>query len=206
MKTKRAVSDEPIYLTEAFFENLYLQFTSVHYPYTVLKEFRVRDAALCCLLTLSGVRASEASMLKSKQFVILEDRILMLNVKTLKRGLIRKKITFPKIGILKEFTLSFQNWLEVVPDPNSFIFPHGSSFGISWKQSISRSRIERIVKLKTGMFPHYLRGVHETFYGEKVFMGNAWKLKKHMGLKRVESTAPYVQVDLEKDAEENLFK
>ena len=213
MKKKRAVSDEPIHidakfpgLTKKFFDDLHLQFISRHYPYKVLKQFKTRDIAVCSTLTLSGVRASELSLLKKKQFINLKDRILLLNVKTLKNGLPRPKIVFPKRGVLKEFTLSVAGWLENVPEDDSYVFAHGSSFGVSWGRSITRSRILSIVALKTGKFPHYLRGVHETYYGEIIFGGNAWKLKKHMGLKRLDSTAPYVQVDLEADAEENLFK
>ena len=202
---KRSVSSEPINISKQFFEQLYLQFVSKHYPYKVLTELKERDSALCCLLVLSGVRASETK-LKRKQFRELEDRIVLRNVKTLKRGDIRYNIVFPKSGILKEFTLCLKRWLDQVPEPDNYIIPHGSSFGISWNKSLSRKRIERIVSLKTGKFPHWLRGVHETYYGEVIFRGNAWKLTSHMGLKRVESTKPYVQSSYTEDIEERLFK
>ena len=206
MKKKRAVSDEPIYLTKQFFEQLYLQFTSRHYDYKELKQLKDRDSALCCLLVLAGVRATEVSLLKRKQFKILENKILLLNVKTEKGGDMRPRIEFTKTGALKEFTFCFENWLRQVPSEEAHVFPHGSSFGLSWDSSITRSRVFAIVQLKTGKFPHYLRGVHETYYGETIFEGDAWRLANHMGLKRLDSTRPYVQVRHNKDIEERLHK
>ena len=205
IKIKRAVSDEPIYLTKDFFNQLYLQFVSRHYPYKVLTEFKDRDIAICSTLVLSGVRASELK-LKKKQFVNLEDRILLLNVKTEKHGDMRPQTVFPKSGILKEFTLTVADWLEQVPENDSYVFPSGTAFGVCWGQPLGRRRVFEIIKLKTGNFPHWLRGVHETYYGEVVFKGNAWKLARHMGLKRLDSTTPYVQSSYTEDIEERLFK
>lgn len=204
-KTKRAVSDEPIYLTKEFFVQLYLQFISKHYPYKILNQFKDRDIALCSTLTLSGIRASEAK-LKRKQFVILEDRILLLNVKTEKGGDMRPQIVFPKSGLLKEFSLSVERWIKQIENPEYYVFPSGTCFGVKWNHALSRWRIERIIKLKTGKFPHWLRGVHETYYGEYIFKGNAWKLARHMGLKRLDSTKPYVQSSFIEDIETRLFK
>lgn len=212
MRKKRAVSDEPIQinadhptLTKQFFEQLHLQIISRHYDYKVIKELKQRDTALCCLLVLAGIRAKETA-LKRKQFIDLDDRILLMNVKTVKRGDMRKQIDFPKEHpMLREFTLSFKTWLDMIPDKEAYVFPHASSFGVSWHKPLSRYRIERIVRLKTGKFPHWLRGVHETFYGEIVFKGNAWKLKKHMGLRRLESTVPYVEAPYRESVEQELY-
>lgn len=176
-----------------------------HYPYKTLTQLKTRDVALCSTILLSGVRASEAA-LKRKQFIDLEDRIVLLNVKTKKRGNMRHEIIFPKSGLLKEFTVNVSNWLRQIPDEESFVFPHGSYCGISWNIPLHRNRIRAIVTFKTGKFPHWLRGVHETYYGEHVFEGNAWKLAEHMGLKRLDSTRPYVQSNIRKSIEERLFK
>jgi len=205
VKSKRSVSDEPILITPKFFEQLYMQFTNKHFKYKTIFEFKQRDSALCSCSVLAGTRATETAHLKKKQFKDLDDRILLLNVKTQKRGYMRPRITFPKTGVLKEFTLNFAEWLSQVRDEESYVFPHGSSFGISWDKPLSRYRIERIVKIKTGKFPHWLRGVHETYYGNIIFKGNAWKLADHMGLKRLDSTKPYVQSSFTEDIEARLF-
>lgn len=210
---KRSVVDEPILIdknfpeqTRQFLEQLYLNFTCRHWTYKIVNQLKIRDSALAAALTLSGVRANE-TQLKKKQVVNLEDRILLLNVKTQKRGYIRPKIVFPKTGMLAEFTKIFEQWLQMIPDNSeAYLFPHASSFGVSWNKPLSRYRVERLINLKTGNFPHWLRGVHETFYSEFIFGGNAYKLQKHMGLKRLESTKPYVQSVFEEDIEQNLFK
>ena len=93
---KRSVSDEPIYLTKEFFNQLYLKFISKHWPYTKIFDFKKRDIALCSVLVLSGIRASE-TILKKKQFINLKNRIVLLNVKTLKGGDMRPRIIFSKL-------------------------------------------------------------------------------------------------------------
>lgn len=199
---KRSVKDEPIIInpkypgeTRKFLDGLHLKFTLSFWPYKTLKLYKLRDSALCSFLVLSGCRAGEIGI-KKKQFVQLPDRILLLNVKTEKRGLVRPEIIFPKNDFyLKEFTRTFEAWLNLVPGDDSFIFPSSAFNTTLWDKSLTRKRVERIVAFKTGLFPHFLRGVHETFYGRIVFKNDAWALKEHMGLKRLESTAPYVQTN-----------
>lgn len=211
MTKKRAVSDEPIPINadypeqnKRFFDNLFLQFTTKRWPYSTLTNFNFRDDALCSLLILSGVRAGETK-LKRKQFVDLPDRVLLLNVKTQKKGKMRKEIVFPKTGMLKEFTIRFLNWLQLVPFEESYVFPSGSYAGILWDKPLSRKRVNAIVSFKTGKFPHWLRGVHETYYGKVIFKNDAWALKEHMGLIRLESTVPYVQSSGHDAIEKRLF-
>ena len=62
-----------------------------------------------------------------------------------------------------------------------------------------------IIKTMTDRFPHWFRSVCETIYGRLIFNSDAWKLKEFMGLRRLDSTTPYVQGSWEED-EEKIFK
>lgn len=206
MKTKRAVSDVPIFLDSGFWKELYEIVSVEGWEYkTNRAEFQLRDRALMSLLILSGLRITEALRLKKLQFRVYEDRILLANVETLKHGLLRKRIVFPKKGNLSPFTEILDEWLKIVPNNESYVFSHGLSFfdkkheSFNWTKPLSRKRAFWIIKTTTGKFPHWFRAVCENIYGQIVFKNNAWKLKEFMGLKRLDSTTPYVSGSWEDD-------
>jgi len=197
---KRSVQDVPIFLDDKFFRELQDIVQRVRWDYKTNREqFWMRDQALVCLFILSGVRVSEALQLKKMQTRDYRDNIILANVKTFKRGLTRTKIVLPKKGRLAWFTGVFENWLRLVPSEDSYIFPTGSQFGFNWEKPLSRKRVFWIIKTTTGRFPHWFRGVCETIYGRLVFQSDAWKLKEFMGLKRLDSTSPYVRGSWEED-------
>ena len=177
------------------------------WPYKTNRDFYLsRDRALIALLILTGCRISEALRLKRLQFRIYDDRIELRNVSTLKSGNMRNKITLPKAGRLEDFSLTVEKWLRLVPSEDSYVFPQGSNFGLNWKKHIGRKRGYAIVRYITGKFPHYYRAICETIYARLVFKGGeAWKLQQFMGLKRLDSTTPYVQSSWEED-EHKIFK
>jgi len=98
---KRSVHDVPLFLDERLFEELRILVNRQGWNYKTDKEiYQLRDRALISILILTGLRISEALMLKRLQFRIYDDRIILVNVKTVKSGLIRRKITLPKEGKL----------------------------------------------------------------------------------------------------------
>jgi len=203
---KRSVQDVPIFLDERFFEELRETVESVNWGYKTNQDlYRLRDRAIVCLLILSGLRVSEAVQLKKLQFRVYKKKIILANVKTLKKGLVRHKIILPKRGRLAWFTQVFEDWLRFVPSDDSYVFPSGNQFGFNWGKPLSRKRVFWIVKTTTHKFPHWFRGVCETIYGRLVFKSDAWKLKEFMGLKRLDSTTPYVKGSWEED-EKEIYK
>lgn len=204
---KRKVKDVPIFTDKGFFEELYFQFLSKHWKYKTLPQlYQVRDNAICAGLLLTGCRPSELALIQKHQIRNLDDRIIFTNIQTLKRGHIRPKIFCSKTSdIFSKFTELLERWFVKLEERDDVLFPSGSAFGLNFKRSLTRKRIERVVKKKTGLFPAWFRGVHETYYGNVVFRGNAWKLKEYMGLRFVDSTAPYVQTSYERDIEDRLF-
>ena len=167
----------------------------------------MRDHALVALFILAGLRISEALKLKRKQFRIYEDHILLVNVETVKHGLLRKEILLPKRGNLARFTEVFEAWLNDIPEDKEewFIFPAGTSHGFLFERPLTRFRVNAIIKETTGKFPHWFRAVYENIYGKKVFQNNAYKLKDFMGLVNLASTDPYVQAIWQED-KERIFK
>jgi integrase len=205
--TKRAVSDIPIFLDNRLWKELNQILTMQGYQYKVNKEdFQHRDRALTSLLLLTGCRISEALDLKKLQFRIYPEEIILANIKTKKHGKLRTSVTLPKQGKLEPYTLTVETWLNKVPEENHYVFPHGTVHGtFQWNKHLSTSRSHRIIKTATGKFPHWYRGVCETIYGKLIFKNDAWKLAQFMGLKRLDSTTPYVQSSWKED-EKNIYK
>lgn len=199
-KGKRAVKDIPIFLDARLWSELESLVSSCQWPYkTNVEEFHQRDKALICLLILSGLRVSELLKLKRLQFRIYENKTELANVKTLKNGLPRDRIILPHEGKLAPFTRTFEEWLLKVPSPECYVFPRGSAEGFHWDRPLGRKRVFWIIKTSTNRFPHWFRSVCETVYGRIIFRNNAWKLKEFMGLKRLDSTTPYVRGSWEED-------
>jgi integrase len=201
---KRAVSDIPIYIDDRLWTELYEIVNREGWNYKTNREaFILRDRALTCSLILSGLRISEALRLKRLQFRVYEDKILLANAETLKHGNLREKIIFPKKGSLAPFTSIFEEWLKNVPSEDSYVFPSGFPFSnrevFRWDKHLSSHRAYDIISTVTGKFPHWFRGVNENVYGRMVFKNSAWKLKEFMGLKRLDSTTPYINSAWEDD-------
>lgn len=154
-----------------------------------------------CVLTLSGLRINEALSLKKKQFEETKHFIIIRNVETSKNGRVRDEIPLSKHGSSAEFTQAIKDYLELVPDPESYLFFKASGVGVYWNKHISRQRAHRIIKTLTQLYCHYLRGVCETRYG-KIFK-NPYALKDFMGLRDIRSTEPYVHIDW-KDFKESI--
>ena len=194
---KRKVSDVPIFLDDRLWDELeaIINVEGWHYK-TNIALFKLRDRALICLLILTGLRISEALALKKLQFRSYKRKILLANAETVKHGLLRAKIILPKQGKLRRFTFVFEAWLREVPTPDSYVFPKGTSLragSFLWDKPLSTKRAFWIIKTTTGKFPHWFRAVCETVYGRLIFKNDAWKLKEFMGLKRLDSTSPYVK-------------
>lgn len=197
---RRKVKDEPIFLDGKLFDELYGLIHSEGWAYKTNRDhYQLRDRALMCVLILSGCRISEALNLRKLQFRIYKDKIVLKNVETKKNGETREKIILPKNGSLARFTYVFQDWLSLVPSRESYIFLSESRFGFLWDKPLSRKRAFWIIKTTTGMFPHWFRSLCETIYGRLIFKSDAWKLKEFMGLKRLDSTTPYVKGSWEDD-------
>jgi integrase len=206
MKTKRAVKDEPIFMDEKLYTDLENLAKKIEYNYKSKNKqlLNTRDKAIFAFLLLTGCRVSELQKIKRKQLRIYENRIEAANIYTLKRGLLRKKIILPKIGALKNLTYIFEGWLINIKEPENFVFPKSNNEKIDYQKPLGRKRIYNIIHL-TGLFPHWCRGVCETIYAKKIFKNDAYKLKEFMGLKRLESTTPYVQGNWEEN-EKEIYK
>lgn len=200
---KRKVSDVPIFLDDRLWDELHTIINLSGWNYkTNIRLFKLRDRALICLLILTGLRISEALRLRKLQFRVYDKEIVLANAQTVKRGLMRTRIVLPKSGSLAAFTLVFEEWLNVVPYDESYIFPKGTSLragSFLWDKHLSTKRAFWIIKTTTGKFPQWFRGVCETVYGRLIFKSDAWKLKEFMGLKRLDSTTPYVKGTWEED-------
>lgn len=205
-KSKRAVADIPIFLDDQFFSQLQLIVESIKWPYkTMPRTYWTRDHALASTLILTGLRVSEALALHRSQLRDYPNRILLVNVHTLKHGLTRQKIVCPKTGRLAPFTHYLEKWLLEVPeDEDACLFPRGSPQGFQWHRPLSRYRAFWIIKTSVNRFPHWFRSVTETIYGRLVFKSDAWKLKDFMGLRRLDSTTPYVKGSWE-DNEADIY-
>ena len=192
---KRKVKDEPIILDQNFYTNLHKTIQQAQWPYkTNTHQLWKRDQALIAFLILTGVRNSETQHITKKQTHNFKTHILVTNIKTLKNGHTREKTTLPKKGAFAPFTQTFQTWLDQIPHEDAVLFPAANPDGtLNWNKPLSRPRIHHIIKTTTGKFPHWLRGVCETIYGQQIFKNDAWALKDFMGLKRLDSTNPYVQ-------------
>lgn len=152
------------------------------------------------LLASSGLRISEALDLRIYQYVRETDDPnfgSLFKVETRKGGNIRKEILLPRAGGLAPFVELFEDYMGLVsriePRPRSedHIFPSVRKGGILWKRHLSRSAAYEVVNKTTGKFPHFFRGVAETFYG-KVYRGDPWGHARHFGLRRIDSSLDYV--------------
>lgn len=188
---KRAVENEREFLS---FPELYEVITRNKWNYkTNVEVLQKRDMALMCVLALSGLRISEALLLKKEQFTESKDFIIIKNAMTVKNSRIREEIPLSKHGSAKPFTQAISNYLLLIPGFEDYVFPRASGVGILWNQHISRQRAHRIIKSLTNFYCHYFRGVCETKYG-KIFK-NPYALKDFMGLRDIRSTEPYVHID-----------
>jgi integrase len=205
-KQKRATSDEPIFLDEQLYGELETLINKLQWKYKTNSEvFIQRDRALLAFLFLSGCRISEALNLKRKQFRIYPERIEVANIATLKHGLLRSKVSLPKIGALAKISYIFQTWLIQVPeDGDVYVFARGTNSGFKWDEPLKRKRAYQIVA-QSGKFPHWARAVCAMIYGRKVFKNDAWKLKQFMGWKRLGSSESYVQGNWEEN-EKEIYK
>jgi integrase len=203
---KRKVSDVPIFLDARLWDELHTIIELDGWPYkTNTEQLRLRDRGLICLLVLIGQRISEALRLKKLQFRIYEREIVLANAQTMKRGLMRVKIILPKRGELATFTRVFEEWLLNVPKDDAYVFPKATSLrggSFLWDKPLSSKRAFWIIKKTTVELPHWFRAACETVYGRLVFKSDAWKLKEFMGLRRLDSTAPYVKGSWEENEKE----
>ena len=88
--------------------------------------------------------------------------ILLVNVETVKHGLLRKEILLPKRGNLARFTEVFEAWLNNIPeDKEECIFPAGTSHGFFFERPLTRFRVNALIKETTGKFPHWFRAACE---------------------------------------------
>ena len=206
-KKKRKVESIPIYPRGPdFIKNLVSEVEQIEWPYTkdeTREKLHDRDKALAALLILIGLRISEALRLQRKWFSVEEDRISIADIQPGKKGNIRSGLWLPRTGKLAPLTRIFCKWLTQVPDdPEAYVFPSAKPFGfIHWDRPMERARAHWIIKTTIGKFPHYYRGVTETFVGKVIFRNDPYKLKKFMGVRRIESVYPYVGEPWEQDLE-----
>jgi integrase len=203
---KRATSDEPIFIDDQLYLELAKLINKLTWDYSAknLELLQQRDKGLFALLIVAGPRASEAIILKKKQFRVYPNRIEIAQVQTEKHGLLRKRIIMPLEGNLAEITKVFLQWFQTLPDdPDVYIFPRARPDSIDYKEHISRVRVYQIVS-QSGMFPHWARAVCANIWAT-VFGKDAWKLKNYMGWKRLESSSPYIQSNWEED-ENKIYK
>jgi integrase len=196
--SKRAVKDVPIFLDKIFSQlNEQLGLSGWNYKEN-MEQFELRDKALFSLLVLTGGRASEIGLVKKIQFNLSPGGVILANFQTLKNGLLRQEIYLPRAGALSVYTDVCLEWLREIPGPQDHFMPPATPMGsFIWSRGLKRIRIWQIINFRTGLFPHWFRGVHETIYGRLILKNDAWKLKDYMGLKRVDSTGPYVRGELE---------
>ena len=205
---KRATSAIPIIANETadlpeLIDKLTKVIESTEWKYkSEFKELlQKRDKALVALLILSGLRVSEALELKFSQVHKLFKCFTLTNVHTLKNGLVRDRILIPIDGSLGRLCIYFNEWYEYLEKQKNvdYLFPSACGFGLILNQPLSRYRAHRIIKTTSDKFPHWFRAVYENIYGHIIFNNNPYKLKRCMGLKRLESTVPYIQADYEND-------
>lgn len=115
----------------------------------------------------------------------------------MKHGLLRKQIVIPLEGPLGNLGMKVKEWLDTVPTDQSFVFPPYGFDSFEWDKTMRPQRWSWILKKTNGLFPHYYRGLCETYLGRGVFKNNPWQLKSYMGLARLDSTASYVSAEWE---------
>ena len=175
----------------------------------------MRDKAIVAFLFLTGLRVSEAvgdprvrpdSGIKLSQIIERPKHFMLYNVETVKRGDDRE-IKIPIDGMLGELTVYFTDWYRYLVQTGKgyFLFPSASGFGINYKKQIPKQRVHGIMQTTTNYFPHWCRAVYENIYGHVVFDNDAYKLSKCMGLKRLDSTEPYIQSDWKRDLDKLYF-
>lgn len=153
--------------------------------------------------------------MQRKNLKMYSTHILIFNAKTVKNGNIRKNLELPKKGGFALLTVFVEKWLNIFDShfddqigrlhEEAYLFPHCTKGGFHFDTPMSTTRMHHIIKYTNGKFPHWARAVCETVYGKKVFKNDAWLLKGFMGIKNLDSTAPYVQGSWE-DKKENLYK
>jgi integrase len=204
---KRKVKDVPIYPRDPdFIRKQVEEINRVEWPYKradVRDLLVARDKALVSLLVLIGVRISEALGLQRKWFTVEPDRISIGDIHTEKHGNVREGLWLPKTGRLAPITALFEAWLNQVPqDPEAYVFPTAKPFGnINWHAPMERGRAHWIIKTTINKFPHWFRGVTETYYGKVVFRNDPFKLKDFMGVRRIQSVYPYIGEPWRQDLE-----
>jgi len=163
--------------------------------------FVMRDRALVSFLIATGLRISEALTVKIEQFRDYPKKLVSFNVPTLKNGRVRKEIWITKKGRIERTTKFFINWYALLKQNSkvSYVFPRGSVNGLVYGNHLSSCRAHWIIKTTTDLFPHWFRAVCETYMAKEIFDNDAYKLCGYMGLKRLDSTLPYVQAPYEKD-------
>jgi len=197
-------------------EALYLLITQEKIKYAMHPLFlHTRNKGLMGLLASTGLRISEALQLKIFQYEKeTEDPLFgaLFKVHTEKGGNIRDKILLPRRGELSSFVQLFEEYVLITenlspkPSPQNYIFPAASKGGVTWREPLSRSGAFIIVKNTTGYFPHYFRGVCETFYGKKVFRGDPWAHARHFGLRRIDSSIDYVGGEREEKTRRKILR
>ena len=160
----------------------------------------MRDKALVAILFLSGLRVSEATQLKLSQVRERPKKFILFNVTTVKNGDDRE-IEIPIDGFFRELSVYFDKWYRYIKEKPeaTWLFPSASGFGINFREHIPSCRVHQIMKKTTNLFPHWCRAVYENIYGHIIFDNNPYKLAECMGLKRLDSTKPYIQSDYKKD-------
>ena len=215
---RRAVSEIPVSPhSPNFIADIVAEIHRIEWPYTKAETMKVkgveipikdllrnRDQGLAAYIALIGPRITEALKRKRKDFTVEPDRILVAAFLPGKRGDMRKNLYLPRTGPRAPLTEIFLKWLEQVPsDPEAFVFPSAKPFGfIHWDRRLERARAHWIMKSTIGKFPHWYRSVCETYIGKLVFKSDAFKLRKYMGVKRLESVVPYVNEPFQADLED----
>lgn len=153
--------------------------------------------------------------LKRKQFKIYPEKIMLFSAKTVKNGNLRNNLELPKTGGYSKLTHFVESWLIILDShfedqpknlhEEAYVFPSTTKTRFLFNEPLSTNRMHHIIKYTTGKFPHWARAVCETVYGKKVFNNDAWLLKDFMGIRRLDSTTPYVQGSWE-DKKENIYK
>ncbi len=202
---KRATSEEPIFIDNQLYTELAKLIDKLAWEYSDKNlTLQLRDKALFAFLIVAGTRASEAVILKKKQFRLYPNRIEVAQVETEKNGLLRKRIIMPLEGNLAPISKVFLAWFQTLPDdPEAYVFPRARADSTDYNKHIGRVRVYQIIS-QSGMFPHWARAVCANIWAT-VFGKDAWKLKNYMGWKRLESSSPYIQSNWEED-ESKIYK
>ena len=205
---RRAVSEIPVSpRSPNFIADIAAEIHRIEWPYTkeeTKQLLRDRDQGLAAYLALIGPRITEALKRKRKDFTVEPDAIRVSDFTPGKRGDVRSGLYLPRTGPRAPLTEIFLKWLNQVPgDPEAFVFPSAKPFGlICWTRRLERARAHWILKTTINKFPHWYRSVVETYVGKVIFKNDPYKLKKFMGVRRLESVYPYVNEPYEQDLED----